>query len=680
MRRRLGFGVGGSATLALFAAFAAACGSEADTSAPAPPAQTTGGTADAGAAADTPRVESFARVAAGGDVACALATSGALRCWGGMAEPTPLETGSVWRQVAVSGQAGGLPVCALRSDDTLWCWSDLTMAPSQPSNETFGSVGNAGSNHCAVTIGGALVCWGTSNAEGALGTGDTAARAAPVRVGSDADWKRAAPGAHHSCAIKRTGALHCWGANAHGQLGDGTQTARTSPAAVDAAQTYLDVSPGADATCAVRSDGSLVCWGDGLTPQPSTTPVAVDPWQEWTKVAVGTNHACALKRDGSLHCWGKNDRGQLGLPAAVGSKASPQRVGIDFWVDVAVGDGFSCATKKDGTAQCWGANGRGQLGREPLAHLAPKRIGAAGEFASANAGPSNVCAVKTAGSLLCWGAGGGLPNLGQSTQLPFPIGNATDWKEAKPGAQRACATKADGSLHCWATGTEPASTTLTVTAFDVGLDHQCAIASGSLYCWGAGAGGKLGNGSSATLDTPTKVGAADWSAVAASGDATCAVKADGTLWCFGLGFTGVAQQGQNDTWTAIDQTPAGHGFFGLAGGGLYGWDATRAVTSADAGSGWVAIATGAGHVCGIAADHSLWCKGDNARGQLGDGTRTSREAMTRVGTATDWNAVTAGSAFTCGLRGAGDLYCWGSNDFGEMGDGTSWKNYPVEVP
>jgi hypothetical protein len=56
------------------------------------------------------------------------------------------------------------------------------------------------------------------------------------------------------------------------------------------------------------------------------------------------------------------------------------------------------------------------------------------------------------------------------------------------------------------------------------------------------------------------------------------------------------------------------------------WEAARV----RAAPGWVSIRAGGLYTCGIRSNHTLWCWGYNAQGQLGVGDREDRLMPTRV--------------------------------------------------
>lgn len=87
-------------------------------------------------------------------------------------------------------------------------------------------------------------------------------------------------------------------------------------------------------------------------------------------------------------------------------------------------------------------------------------------------------------------------------------------------------------------------------------------------------------------------------------------------------------------------------------------------------SGFVALATGGSHVCGLDPGGHTSCWGANEGGQLGDGTRTDRESPVPVRTELRFSTLTAGVSHTCGLAGGGVPACWGQNLNGQIGDGS----------
>jgi alpha-tubulin suppressor-like RCC1 family protein len=54
----------------------------------------------------------------------------------------------------------------------------------------------------------------------------------PTYVSGLSDATRITTGLSHTCALRATGAIVCWGSNTSGQLGDGTTTRANAPVAV----------------------------------------------------------------------------------------------------------------------------------------------------------------------------------------------------------------------------------------------------------------------------------------------------------------------------------------------------------------------------------------------------------------------------------------------------------------
>jgi len=103
-----------------------------------------------------------------------------------------------------------------------------------------------------------------------------------------------------------------------------------------------------------------------------------------------------------------------------------------------------------------------------------------------------------------------------------------------------------------------------------------------------------------------------------------------------------------------------------------------------ASQGAASISAGFGYSCAIESGNA-YCWGNNANGQLGNGSTTS----SGVPVAVDTSGVLAGKTLTqittdfgatCALDRAGAAYCWGGNGSGQLGDGsTTSSSVPVTV-
>ena len=78
------------------------------------------------------------------------------------------------------------------------------------------------------------------------------------------------------------------------------------------------------------------------------------------------------------------------------------------------------------------------------------------------------------------------------------------------------------------------------SAVAAGAAHSCAIvADGTVWCWGANDDGQLGDGDTASTPTPTPVaGLTEARQLGAGAAHTCALRADGGVWCWGGDFAG----------------------------------------------------------------------------------------------------------------------------------------------
>lgn len=94
-------------------------------------------------------------------------------------------------------------------------------------------------------------------------------------------------------------------------------------------------------------------------------------------------------------------------------------------------------------------------------------------------------------------------------------------------------------------------------------------------------------------------------------------------------------------------------------------------------SKWLSVSAGPSHTCGIAADRSGYCWGNNSSGELGNGSDRSVVARLpkAVGTFVEFDDLVAGGdspaeAHSCGRAGTTTVLCWGATNSGQIGDGS----------
>ncbi len=241
------------------------------------------------------------------------------------------------------------------------------------------------------------------------------------------------------------------------------------------------------------------------------------------------------------------------------------------------------------------------------------------------------------------------------------------------GAQGACATSADVS-QCWGnggygdlgTGTN-AGNLLTATAapdflgasqLSLGTYDSCAIVTETVQCVGENTYGQLGNGTTGgSSNTPVAVtGLTGVTQIAVGYDFACAL-ASGSVKCWGVNSDGNLGNG---TTTNSDVPVTVSGLTGVT-----------AITVADAGL----------HACALLSSGTMDCWGNNAEGQLGNGTLTNSSTPVLVSGLAGVTQIAAEAETTCALLSSSYVECWGDNTYGEDGQQThgSYYNTPQEV-
>lgn len=639
---------------------------------------------------------------AGGEHTCALLKNKTVSCWGdnsqGQLGSNPTIIPSSFTPVLIRGikavtaiSASNNHTCVLLQNGTVSCWGSNSMGqlgrdvsaitpPYVPAAVTVGGVKSlksvfaisTGEEHsCAALKNNTIRCWGNNNS-GQLG-GDPALVSSSFNPLATAVLTPSDPssivaidsGKAHSCVLKRSGLIWCWGSNQFTQLGDGSHTA---PFAIQP-DTFVPkkinvgwdkegfgkpiipaiaVDAGDNHTCAVYNDGSVFCWGynglgqlgNGGLPR-SATPMQVPGVTEVKDANAGGLHTCVVVTDGGVRCWGQNELGQLGNNTTINLAAPVNVLSIGSGMDeipatlVHAGDYHTCALLKDSSVRCWGYGGYGQLGspEAPGVSLTPVRVKGIGSD-SGNEVPAIAlsgggffsCAVLLGGTVRCWGRG----DAGQ-------LGSAI----------------AQSSMPLTVPGISTATTTSS------GHEHTCVVLTDhTVRCWGYNNDGQLGNGtagSNTESATPiTVTGINNAIAIGAGDFHTCAVLKDGTVNCWGDNHLG--QLGNGESVSSTIPVPVS---------GL---------------NNVVAIGAGENHTCVLLGDGAVRCWGDHGKGQLGNGRATvnyssTPVAVSGISTAT---AISAGDHHTCVVLIGGTLQCWGSNQRGQLGLATLFpSNRPI---
>ena len=84
--------------------------------------------------------------------------------------------------------------------------------------------------------------------------------------------------------------------------------------------------------------------------------------------------------------------------------------------------------------------------------------------------------------------------------------------------------------------------------------------------------------------------------------------------------------------------------------------------------------------CALLASDHLSCWGDNANGELGNGTTTSSSVPVAVQKIGNAMRVIPGYYDNCAVLSTGHVDCWGYNGSGQLGNGsTTSSDVPVSV-
>lgn len=304
------------------------------------------------------------------------------------------------------------------------------------------------------------------------------------------------------------------------------------------------------------------------------------------------------------------------------------------------------------------------------------------------AGGNFTCALLDgagAGRVACWGDNGhgqcGQRSNSTRTYVVEPtlVPGLEGVTELAAGQNHVCALGADG-VRCWGNNTsyqlgheehgpiyEPMATTADLSdaiALSAGEGFTCALfpdapAHSNVQCWGTNVLSQLGVDPS--LHSTAEPQTLPWHDVKAAAlgsgwNASCVLRQDGTVYCWGDNTYGQLGRGTDDE----------HGSVPVA-------------MLSDAQS----LALGQSAACALVAPESgkaVHCWGRGSLGQLGDGTTANRSDPREVEGLVNPQQVFGGfGTYFCALDEDGKLYCWGRVTYGQFG-GSFTKHYVTPQP
>ncbi|HTW75682.1 MAG TPA: Ig-like domain-containing protein, partial [Steroidobacteraceae bacterium] len=374
-----------------------------------------------------------------------------------------------------------------------------------------------------------------------------------------------------------------------------------------------------------------------------------------TVVALSTgflNSSCAILSNGNTMCWGWDSEGVLGDGNSVQAVSTPvlaTNISASNPATAISMNSATCAVLSDGSIQCWGYNTYGSLGNgsttSSLTPVITYPNTANNPAIQVSVGEYSACGLFHDGTISCWGSD-------QSSVEVGALGNGTSGYSLTP------------VLVSNITSANPA------TQISVGWGAACALLQDqTVDCWGSNYEGDLGDGTSTGPDTCSTDGPCSTVPVAVSNlsnvtaisvggsNAACALKSDGTVWCWGA--NAYSQLGESPQSLSQADEPV----------------QISGISTA------TAISVGNTSACALLSNGTVQCWGYILVNEVGGASQyTSQPTPVTVSNLSSATSITVGNGSACALLANGTVQCWGFNGDGNLGDGTTTDSTtPVQV-
>ena len=405
------------------------------------------------------------------------------------------------------------------------------------------------------------------------------------------------------------------------------------------------ISSGDSHTVALTENGTLLAWGNNWYGQcgvtiTSNNPLILNPVEtpisNVVAIAAGSDLTMALKDDGTVWTFGNNNYGQLGNGSLDidNHPISVMALGLTNLTAISAGSDFCLALKDDGTVWAWGHNDWGQLGDGNPVELTTNNTSDVVDYYYIDS---------------------------QSWSLSYtgPIDNITAYLDMLNQSYDSWNKSHQNTTKNYSWAKIPAHNSiprqvvgLTNIKFIAGnLDSAVAVdTNDTIWAWGHY---RLNYSTLNGFSTPTKFGVLkNVVAVSRNGFLT----SDGTVWELNFADTKLRDDPQSIP---------------------YDLNKVSGLTNV------ISISNGIDHSVALKNDGTIWGWGQNAYGQLGDGTNKSESSPTRVLGLPNIVNIASGAGHTIAVSKNGTVYGWGSDTSGQLGDGSHgdsiYQDHPVKA-
>jgi len=402
-------------------------------------------------------------------------------------------------------------------------------------------------------------------------------------------------GVLHSCGRRENGEVLCWGYNQDFQLGDNRSRHEmcneTGREPSDCSSTPVNVRldtgagfpnienatglavDGFSSSCALR-DGQMWCWSSETVPDVAggvarTRRAALldNDLTDIQSAAVNGGHSCVIQGTaGNVLCVGRNVLGQLGRgpgtiaeqvvdygPVIIDSTTTPPTE-LTGALQIDISHNFSCARTAT-NVYCWGADSSDQMGDNNETTFScnlsatdvrdcapdPRVVGGTstplGVVADIAVGSAHACAIQAApgtpGPVVCWGdnrlgqVGVAETMVNESIPMPTLVPGVENVIQLALSGSNTYALHADGTVSAWGYNDRG-------QLGDGSDDHSLACTSGD-------------NSGDCSVTPVTVATINDATSISANGSHACVIRADQSVWCWGLGDNRQLGDGTRET-------------------------------------------------------------------------------------------------------------------------------------